>query len=74
MLFRKSSKTGDFVFAIFHLLALLAILVYGLLGLLRGNYWRFGIIIAGLVIYYFLVLHKGVRAEVARRKKLKESE
>ncbi len=73
MLFRKTSKIGDLIFAFFHLLSLLAILVFGLLGLIHGNFWRFGLIMAGLAIYYFFVLHKGVRAEIARRKKLKES-
>lgn len=69
MLFRKKSKSGDLAFAFFHLAALIAILIYGLIGLARGNYWRFGVIAAGLGVYYFLVLHKGVKAEIARRKK-----
>jgi hypothetical protein len=69
MLFRKKSKTGDLVFALFHLAVLVAILVYGLVGLFHRNYWRFGVIAAGLGLYYFFVLHKGVRAEVARRGK-----
>ena len=70
---KKSSKKVDLAFALFHLALLLAILIYGLLGLVRGNYWRFGVILAGLGIYYFVVLHKPVRQEMARRKKQKES-
>jgi len=73
MLFRKKSKTGDLVFALFHLAVLIAILVYGLVGLLHRNIWRFGVIAAGLGLYYFFVLHKGVREEIARRKKSKET-
>ncbi|MBN2200189.1 MAG: hypothetical protein JW747_10115 [Candidatus Aminicenantes bacterium] len=69
MLFRKKSKTGDLVFAFFHMALLAAILIYGLAGLFRRNYWRFGVIAAGLGLYYLFILHKGVMAEVARRKK-----
>ncbi|OGD12230.1 MAG: hypothetical protein A2Y86_06995 [Candidatus Aminicenantes bacterium RBG_13_62_12] len=73
MLFRKKSKTGDLLFAFFHLAVLVAILVYGMVGLIHHNYWRFGVITAGLGFYYFFVLHKGVRAEIVRRKKKKET-
>jgi hypothetical protein len=52
---------------------LLAIFIYGLVALVRGNYGRFGIILAGLGVYYWAVLHKPVRQEIARRKKQKES-
>jgi hypothetical protein len=70
---KKSSKKADLAFAFFHLALLLAIFIYGLVGLLRGNYWRFGLIMAGLSVYYFVALHKPVRMELARRKKIKES-
>jgi hypothetical protein len=70
---KKSSKKVDLIFAFFHLGLLLAILVYGMIGLAHGNLWRFGVIIAGLTVYYFVVLHKPVRREIARRKKNKDS-
>jgi len=70
---KKSSKKVDLIFAFFHLGLLLAILVYGIIGLIRGNLWRFGIILFGLAVYYFVVLHKPARQEIARRKKNKES-
>jgi 4-hydroxybenzoate polyprenyltransferase len=70
---KKSSKKVDLIFAFFHLGLLLAILVYGIIGLVHGNLWRFGTISLGLAIYYFVVLHKPVRREIARRKKNKES-
>jgi len=70
---KKSSKKVDLAFAFFHMALLLAIFIYGIVGLVRGNTWRFGIIMAGLGIYYIVVLHKPVRQEIARRKKQKES-
>lgn len=70
---KKSSKKVDLIFAFFHIFLLLAILVYGIIGLIHGNLWRFAIISAGLAVYYFVVLHRPVRLEIARRKKLKES-
>ncbi len=70
---KKSSKKVDLAFALFHVALLLAIFIYGLVGLVRGNYGRFGIILAGLGVYYWAVLHKPVRQEIARRKKQKES-
>lgn len=70
---KKSSKKVDLIFAFFHIGLLLAILVYGIIGLIQGNLWRFGIILAGLAAYYIAVLHKPARQEIARRKKNKES-
>ncbi|HEX9903202.1 MAG TPA: hypothetical protein VGB72_10110 [Acidobacteriota bacterium] len=70
---KKSSKKVDLIFAFFHVGLLLAILIYGIIGLVHGNLWRFGIITAGLTVYYFVVLHRPVRQEIARRKKNKES-
>ena len=59
----------DYLFAFFHLFLLIAILVYGILSLLQGNILRFAFIIVSLTLYYFLVLHKGVKKEIERKQK-----
>ena len=62
------SKLGDTLFAIVHVLALVAVFLYGVVALIRGNRGRFGVVMAGLIVYYFVVLHKPVRKEIARRR------
>jgi hypothetical protein len=68
---RPPSKLGDSIFAVFHLLLLAAIVVYAFIGLFQGNTLRFAVILAGLVLYYFLVLHKPVMKEITRKRELK---
>ena len=58
----------DWIFAFFHLFLLLAIVVYAFISLLQGNTLRFAFIIALLIIYYFLVLHKSVKREIQRKR------
>jgi len=60
---------SDTVFAIFHLVVLLGILGYSLVSIVRGNVARGGLILVLLAVYYFLVLHKAVRKEIARKRK-----
>jgi len=67
----KRSKLGDTIFSLFHLFALIAIAVYAVLVLVQGNALRFAVIMAGLVLYYFLVLRKPLLKEIDRRRKLK---
>jgi ABC-type enterochelin transport system permease subunit len=62
---------SDWIFAFFHLFLLVGIIVYAFVSLARGNAFRFAIIMICLVGYYFLVLHKPVKREIERRKKLK---
>jgi p-aminobenzoyl-glutamate transporter AbgT len=69
----KRSPLGDTIFAIVHLLLLIAILVYGLVSLVLGNSRRFVVIMGCLVLYYFLVLHKPVFKEIERRRSLKSA-
>jgi len=59
---------SDTVFAIFHLVVLLGILGYSLVSIVRGNVARGGLILVLLAVYYFLVLHKAVRKEIARKR------
>jgi hypothetical protein len=61
----------DWVFAFFHLGALLAALGYAVYSLARGNVLRFVLIILLLAAYYFFVLHPAVNKEIARRRDLK---
>ncbi|MFQ6070452.1 MAG: hypothetical protein ACE5LC_07995 [Candidatus Aminicenantales bacterium] len=63
----------DYIFAFFHLFLLLALLVYGILSLFYGNLLRFGLILVSLVLYYILVLHKGVKEEIKRKQKKKKT-
>ncbi len=64
----------DWVFAFLHLGALLAILGYAVFSLMNGQTGRAVLIIVCLGLYYFLVLHKGVRREIARRRDLRSKE
>ena len=65
---RPPSKLGDTIFAVAHMLALIAVFLYGVVALVRGNRTRFFVVIGGLLAYYLLVLHKPVRKEIARRR------
>jgi len=67
----QGSILGDTVFAIAHVLLIIAVFVYGVAALFRGNVLRFIVVTAGLVIYYFLVLHKAVLKEIDRKRRLK---
>jgi len=67
----KRSKLGDALFAIVHLLALTGLVVYALVALVQGNVLRFAVLMGGLAVYYILVLHKPVRREIDRKRKLK---
>jgi hypothetical protein len=60
------------IFPFVHLGALLAVLAYAIVLLVRGNVSRFGLIIALLAIYYIFILHPAVKKEIARRKSLKK--
>jgi len=64
-----SRRLGDTLFALFHLGLLLAIAGYAVVSLVRGNTWRFLVLAAGLVLYYVLVLHSAVKADIERRRK-----
>jgi hypothetical protein len=60
---------SDTIFAIVHLFVLLGVLGYAVLSIVRGNVARGGLILVLLAVYYFLVLHKAVRKEIARKTK-----
>jgi hypothetical protein len=59
---------SDTIFAIVHLFVLLGVLGYAVLSIVRGNVARGGLILILLAVYYFLVLHKAVRKEIARKR------
>jgi hypothetical protein len=59
---------SDTVFALLHLVVLLAILAYTVLSLFAGNAGRGVLLLLLLAIYYLLVLHKAVRKEIVRRR------
>ncbi len=59
---------SDTLFALIHLAVLLGILVYAVHSYLAGHASRGILILALLVVYYFLVLHKAVLKEIARRR------
>lgn len=60
---------ADLIFAFFHLLLILGIIIFAFYSLFTGNVFRFIIISVLLVGYYFLVLHKAVKREVERKRK-----
>lgn len=67
----KRARWSDTAFALFHLAMIAAIIVYAVVSLIQGNTWRFLVILAGLNIYYFVVLDKPVRMEIKRRRLLR---
>lgn len=64
---------GDWLFAFFHLFLLIALVIYTLLSLFQGNYFRFILLAGGLTLYYILVLHPAVKKEIKRKKTQKRS-
>jgi hypothetical protein len=62
------AKLGDTIFAIVHLLLIVALVVFAFVDLFQGNVVRFAVLMTGLVLYYFLVLHKGVLKEIRRKR------
>ena len=60
------------IFPFLHLGALLAVVAYAVVSLVRGDLTRFGLIIALLVLYYLFILHPAVKKEIARRRSLKK--
>ncbi len=63
----KANKSGT-IFALAHLILLIAVAVYGLISLIQGNVFRSVFIFALLIGYYFLVLHQNVKKEISRKK------
>lgn len=63
----------DWLFAFVHLALFLGLLGYAVLDLARGRALRGITFLLFLAAYYLLVLHKGVKKEIARRKELKKS-
>ncbi len=69
----QRSKLGDTIFAVFHLFLLITVVIYAIIGLVQGNTMRFAVIMAGLLLYYFLVLRKAVFKEIDRKRKLRSA-
>lgn len=61
----------DYVFSFFHIFLLVAIIIYAFSFLFQGDIPRFALISACLTGYYFLVLHKNVKKEIQRKRKMK---
>ncbi len=59
----------DWIFAFVHLFLLVGVLIYAFVSLFQGNVVRFALLLALLTLYYFLVLHKAVKKEIARKRK-----
>jgi len=62
---------GRTIFALFHLALLLGLAAYGIVLLIRGFTSRGFTILGILGLYYALVLHKSVLAEIDRKRRLK---
>lgn len=58
----------DLAFAFLHLAALIGVVVYAVLTLVRGDVPRFALIAVLLAAYYVFVLHSAVKKEIARRR------
>ncbi len=62
---------ADWIFAFVHLFLLLGVFIYAVVSLFHGNALRFILILLLLGLYYLIVLHKPVRQERERRRRLK---
>lgn len=67
----RPSRLGDTLFALVHLALLAGAVIVAVQALLKGNTWRFLVVSCALLVYYFAVLDKPVRREIARRKGLR---
>lgn len=56
------------VFAVFHLLLLVAVLGWGIVSLAQGNFVRGALILGCLALYYVLALHDQVMKEIRRKR------
>jgi len=65
---------GRTVFALVHLGLFAGLVVYGVVLLTRGETNRGFTILAIMGLYYALVLHKAVLAEIDRKRRLKKSD
>jgi len=62
---------SDWIFAFFHLFLVLGAIAFAIYSLFTGNTVRFAFMSAALAAYYWGVLHKPVKNEMARRRGLK---
>ena len=63
---------GDLIFAFFHLFLLLGAVGFTVYSLIIGNFGRAAMMAVCLILYYLLVLHKAVKKEIERKRKLRE--
>jgi hypothetical protein len=63
---------GKTIFALFHLALILGLLAYGIVLLVQGQTNRGFTLLGILGLYYALVLHKAVLAEIERKRRLKK--
>ena len=62
----------EYLFAFLHLFLLIGLLGYAVVSLVQGNIGRFALILACLIGYYLLALHKNVKEEIKRKKRIKK--
>ncbi len=62
----------EYLFAFLHLFLLIGLLGYAVVSLIQGNIVRFTLILACLIGYYLLALHKNVKEEIKRKKRIKK--
>lgn len=62
------ARLGDTVFAIVHLVLIVALVVFAFVDLFQAHVVRFAVLMTALVLYYFLVLHKAVLNEIRRKR------
>ncbi len=63
----------ELLFAILHFLLFIGAFGFAFYTLFTGDPLRFGIMIACLTAYYFLVLHKAVKKEIKRKRDQRNS-
>jgi len=63
---------GKTIFALFHLALIFGLLAYGIVLLVQGQTNRGFTLLGILGLYYALVLHKAVLAEIERKRRSKK--
>jgi hypothetical protein len=62
----------NWIFAFIHLIVLLGALGYAFYFLFQGDISKFIVVIGLITAYYLIVLHKAVKKEIERKRKLKK--
>jgi len=58
----------EWIFALFHFFLFIGLLVYSIYALIRSSWFAGLVLLAFLVVYYLVILHKAVIKEIQRKR------